>query len=325
MASKPAQTLTPQQQAAANLIAARPNKPQWQCEVGSQPKDAKGFTVGELFTIDCQGTAMPLKAPLKIELPEKDHHVVVLVKPLAVTEGKISYEATSYRVGEFSLPYLDFVDADGRGFISNPMKFKTVSVIDPKNPPQSPYGPIQPMRMEYPAWLWFSLAVGFLVLVAWFLIFFRRRIQRKNLEKNIKRFQSPMGSYHQFSKDVRTLKRNVVFSPKAQWLEMQKQDYLQKLEEAYRLFILREYIVPADRWPTKMVLKHMKRKDKTHYDKYAGAAIKAFHELERARTQAENISPMDVEQITGICSQAVESMWKSRRAGGNRQAGEAPR
>jgi len=304
----------PQQAQQVSGQIQRPNKPQWNCHIDTPPKDPAGFTVGEVFEIACEGAPLALKPPLKVELPETLHHVIVLLKPVSATDGKVVYQATSYRAGSVKMPFLNFTDAGGAGFISQPMEIKTMSVIDPKNPPKSPYGQMAPLTMNYPTWLPFAGAVFAAVLVAWVLVFLRRRLQRKSLEKNIKKFQSPLGSYHQFSKDIRLLKRGVVFSTHVAWSEAQRKEYLLKLDEAFRMFILREYIVPADRWTTNMTLKHIHRKDRVHYERYEAVLVKALRELDRAKEQFETLFAKDIEQLTSICTQAVEQMWKSKLA-----------
>ena len=103
------------------------------------------------------------------------------------------------------------------------------------------------------------------VLAGWFLIFLRRHFQRKNLEKNIRKFESPLGSYHQFSKDLRLLKRGVVFSETVSWSEAQTKEYIDKLDEIYRMYILREYIVPALKWSPGQIAKHLHKKFKKEF------------------------------------------------------------
>jgi len=308
---------TPNNPAAPNMVQMQekmevPNKPKWECAIISQPKQPTGFTVGEKFTFACSGEPLELKEPLTVKLPEKFQYALVLLKPIEATNNKISYEATSYRAGQFKFDFLDIVDGNGQGFISNPMQWQTASVMDPQKPQEQPFGPIGPMSMGWPFWFFFSIGVAIAVILGWFLVFSRHRLQRKNLERNIRKYQSPMGSYHQFSKDIRMLKRGVVFSPRVEWPESQVNNYLQRLDEVYRMFILREYIVPAHTWSTNAVIKHMKRKDRNGYPAYEAAVIKAFKELERSRGQTGKVTGMDCEQITNICSVAVDSMWKHK-------------
>lgn len=303
----------PQSQSSAEKPAI-PNKPKWECSILTAPKDPNGFTVGEVFEIQCQGESLALKEPLQTKFPDNQKHALDLLQPVEITPNKIVYKATAYRPGQLKFEYVDFEDAQGHGFISGPMQLtvaSTVALQDP--PPEQPFGSIAPMSMAWPFWIFFSAAVALLVLFGWALIFFRRRIQRKNIEKNIRKFESPMGSYHQYSKDVRLLKRSVVFSTHREWSEAQVGSYLEKLDEYYRMFILREYVVPADIWPTKNIVKEIKRKDRNGYKVYGPAVKKAFHELERAKGHVSKIKSMDCEQLTNICSQAVDAMWKYKR------------
>jgi hypothetical protein len=287
--------------------------PQWNCKIDSPPKDEKGFTVGEVFQWQCDGPSLTLKEPLKIQLPEKGEYSLVLLKPLKISDNEIRYEATSYRVGNIKFQTLDVIDSEGKGFHTDAVNFKTQSVIDPKNPPKEPYGPIAPYKMEWPVWIFFCAVIFVAVLVVWLLVFVRRRLQKRILEQNIKKFQTPLGSYHQFGKDLRGLKRKFVFSEHQAWTPEQTSEFLQKLEESFRLFVLREFTVPATTWSVSPILREVKRKDPSGFDKYKNALVKAFRELERARGNIASLKNEDCEQIAQISWQAVDLIWKTKR------------
>lgn len=291
-----------------------PKKPQWECKVETEPKDSKGFTVGEVFQVNCTGTSLSLEEPIKIVNPEKMQYSLVYLKTLKKTENELQFLATSYASQSISHPFIHVVDANDGGFISQKMEIRSQSVIDQKNPPQGPFGPIQPMTFGWPYWIFFVVGLTFAVLLGWFAIFLRRHLQRKNLEKNIRKFQSPLGSYHQFTKDLRLLKRGVVFSAKADWPESQTQSYLAKLDEIYRMFVLREYTVPALSWSTSQIAKHVYKKNRHSYALFKKEFLKAFKELERAKSHVSELKPQDCEQLTNLCWQAVDEMWKHKRA-----------
>jgi hypothetical protein len=291
------------------------HKVQWNCKVETPPKDEKGYTVGEVFEWECGGPALTLKEPLKVQLPEQGAYALVLLKPLKISENSIRYQATSYRVGNIKFETLDVIDSEGRGFMTDRFELKTQSIIDPQNPPKEPYGPLAPYKMGWPMWIFFSAVVVVLVLIAWSLVFFRRRLQKNILEKNIKKFQTPLGAYHQFSKDLRALKRSFVFSEYQTWTPEQTAEFLSKLNESFRLFVLREFTVPATTWSISPILREIKRKDPGGFDKYKGALLKAFRELDRARNNIAGLKNEDCEQIAQICWLAVDLIWKTKREG----------
>ncbi len=292
-----------------------PKKPQWECSRQTEPKDTKGFTVGETFQITCTGTSLELVEPLKIINPEKMEYSLVYLKTLKKSENELTFLATSYASKTISHPFIHVTDANGGGFISQRFEVRSQSVLDPqKPPPEAPFGPIQPMPMAWPYWIFFAALLVVVVLFGWVLIFVRRIFQRKNLEKNIRKFQSPLGSYHQFSKDLRLLKRGVLFSEKAIWDEGQTQSFLTKLDEIYRMFVLREYTVPAFKWSTSQIAKHVSQKNKTGYPHFKSDFLKAFQELERAKAHIQELKPQDCEQLTKLCALAVDTMWKYKKA-----------
>ncbi len=56
-------------------------------------------------------------------------------------------------MGQFKAPFIHLEDSAGGGFVSQPLNGKWVSVLDPQHPLESPYGPIQPMAMGWPYWI----------------------------------------------------------------------------------------------------------------------------------------------------------------------------
>ncbi len=288
--------------------ASRPEKPQWTCEIVKNPQRPEVLTVGEVFSFTCSGAELSLKEPLRAEMPEGMEYGLVLLKKLELTSGKITYEATSYRAGTAKIPFVHVVDADGAGFVSQPLQLTLQSVL-PNPPPKAPFGPVSPMPMGWPVWLFFTALVIVLVLMGWAGVFFKKRIQRKSLEKNIRKFLSPMGSYSQFSKDVRLLRSGVLFSERHEWSQAQVQGYISKLDEYFRMFLLREFTVPAITWTTRQTLAEIKRKSKHTYPLFRDPLHKAFRELDRALGSPENLKSKDCDQLTTIVMKAVDKVW----------------
>lgn len=293
----------------------KPQKPQWECQITSTPQvPEKGFTVGEVFTLSCQGSELDLVEPLRLNWAEEKQYSIVLLKKLELTKTKIAYEATSYRTGNSEHPFLDFVDANNGGFISQPLKLSVGSVL-PQPPPESPYGPVAPMAMGWPVWLFFAALVVFLVIVGWFGLFLRRRLQRKNLEKNIRKFLSPMGSYHQFSKDIRKLRSGVLFSERHEWSSPQVQDYMVQLNEHFRMFLLREFTVPATTWSSRQTQNDIRRKAKFSYHVFGESLRKALQEMDRALGSYEKMTSRDCDQLTKMVMKTVDKIWSCKTMG----------
>lgn len=306
----PAPSNTPAQQ---EIV--KPQKPEWTCEITTAPKAAEGFTVGEVFELSCQGSPLTLKEPIKIVLPEQNDYAIVLLQKKELTDTTLKYEATHYRAGTTKFPFLDFVDASGGGFISQPMETKVASVIKQNPPPENIYGGIAPLPMVWPMWIFFAAFVTLLVVIGWIAIFLKKRIQRKNLEKNIRKFLSPMGSYHQFSKDIRQLRSSVLFSDRHEWPAPQVQNYISDLNEHFRMFLLREFTVPATTWSSRETQKEIKRKSKDTYPLFRDPLRKALQELDRARGSFESLKSRDCDQLTQIVVKAVDAIWMNKRKG----------
>lgn len=287
--------------------------PTWECQITTTPQNPAGFTVGDVYELVCKGTPLPLTPPFRAVMPKKFDNALVILKTKHFADGEARFDATSYRVGEIKFPPLEILDQNGNGFLTSPLAVKVRSVIEKKDQKQEMYGPVMAIPMETPMWVFVTPAIVFFAIIGWILIFLRRRLQRKLLEKNIKKFQSPMGSYHQFSKDLRQLKSGVVFSEHTEWNPSQVRDYLLRLNEGFRLFLLREFIVPATSWSSRNTVKHIQRKDRRGYEKYRSVLQKALKELDRALGSPDGFKSKDCEQLTQICWQAVDLIWKTKR------------
>lgn len=303
----------PKTAAQAPVEMVKPDKPEWNCEIVKNPQhESKPFTVGDVFVFTCSGAELSLKEPLRVELPENMDYALVFLKKLELTSTKISYEATSYRAGTAQLPWVHVVDASGGGFISQPQQLTLQSVL-PNPPPKQPFGPAEPLPMGWPVWIFFVALVVAVIVMGWAGIFFKKRIQRKNLEKNIRKFLSPMGSYSQFSKDVRVLRSGVLFSERYEWTAAQVQDYIAQLNEHFRMFLLREFTVPATSWSTRQTMREIKYKSKYSYPLFRDHLHKAFRELDRAMGAPEHLKSKDCDQLTKIVMTAVDKVWTLKR------------
>lgn len=303
--------------------------PTWSCKIPTAPKDPSGFTVGEVFQLSCEGETVRLKEPISLripdeipaaksgEAPQKDPNAkyqLVLLKPLNLTDNKAEFAATSYIATPQDIKNFKLVDADNKEVLIPQITFPMKSVIDPSQQQKpEPFGPIGPMRMEWPVWIFFAALVVFVILVGWAVIFLRRRMQRRNLERNIKKYQSPLGSYHQFNKDLRVLKQGVVFTSHKSWTEDETKQYMAKLEEHFKMFLLREFIIPATSWSRALILKTLQKKDKRGFPHYQKTLQRALVELEKQKEAAGSLKPRDCEQITILSMQAVDQMWSHKK------------
>lgn len=304
--------------------APKPQKPEWHCEIKRDLKDEKPLTVGDEFELDCTGPQLTLKYPVQIKLPEERQYALHILKknvlsadgtdPNLVTNTHISFTTTSYRAGQHKFSYLDIEDANGQGFVTQPIEFSVTSVL-PNPPPQSIYGGVAPMFMGIPWWIPFTILIVIVVLLGWIALFFKKRIERKNLEANIRKFQSPMGSFHQFSKDVRKLRNSAVFSERHQWAAPQLQNYIFTLDELFRMFLLREFIVPATTWTSRQTLSAVKKKSKTTYRFFGDSLRKTMQELDRARSNYESMTSRDCDQLTQIVTKCVDTVWSYKHKG----------
>lgn len=292
-----------------------PKIPQWSCRLDSQPKDG-AFTVGEVFILACEGEAVQFDTSgVSFLTYEKNAYLLNILKAIKLESNEAIFEATSYRVGKVDLSEVVAAVGESQKFRLGGLIIPMKSVMNPAKPQKEAFGPIGPMKLSYPKWLWLSI-IGVLVLViGWSVFSFRRRVQRKKVLEELKKHNTALGAYNQFNKDLRHLNRKYIFSKHKKWNDGDVEKYVMNLDEIFRMYLLREFVIPALDWKTGLVVKHIKREDKKNWIGYGDSLFKFLKELDRAQNEVGKVKMEDCQQLTQMARKVTQHIWQKRKAG----------
>lgn len=210
------------------------------------------LTVGDIFRIDCVMKQMVLK-PSKLKFETQKPFQLHLLKSDLAPDGRLQLTATSYQVGEYRGEDLKLTD----GLLHLPVQgvqFNVESVIDPKNPPKGPYGPLGGHILFPPViYFWGSIVVALvgmsMVGIGWF-----RRWQKKRLIEGLKKHDSRLSPQAQLHSRFRALERQRFLEGE----ELKKS--LPEIEDILRLYVIRQFTIPAYDWSDRLVLKEFQQR-----------------------------------------------------------------
>lgn len=283
--------------------------PRWVCRVEGNPQDNQ-WTVGEVFYLECEGPQVDFQTSnLKFQLPEGQEYALQILSVVKQSGNALSLKATTYKAGVHDFKDLPLAEGESSKFVMEPLQLSVKSVI--QDPQQKPYGPIMAMKLSYPVWLWFIL-LAFVLLWAFYGIFrFRRNVQKKKVIEELKQHNTAIGAYNQFNKDLRTLRRKNIFTEN--WNQEKKQKYIESLDEIFKMYLLREFYVPALDWNSKLILKEISKDDKRRFAGYQDTLKKFLKEMERAKSDVEKVQVHDCKQLTQMALRTTQTVWQKRR------------
>ncbi|MCB0378119.1 MAG: hypothetical protein KDD33_06480 [Bdellovibrionales bacterium] len=290
-----------------------PDLPSWNCRVQGAPKSSQ-WTVGEVFEVECEGPSVVFSSSqLQTQIPEPASYSLKILKVLEQKEHKIVVQATSYNTGQHDFTGAVIAEDGVPKFKMEPLQVQVKSVLEQNKPDQKPFGPIMAMKLSYPWWLWLVLA-SFVVGGVFFALFrWKRKAQMKRVIDELKQHNTALGAYNQFNKDLRTLSRKNIFGKSGSWNEMQKERYVTNLDEIFRMYLLREFYIPALEWNSKLVLKEVSKNDKKGFAKY-GEDLRGFlKELDHAKDDIEKVKVNDCQQLTQMARRTTQTIWQQRR------------
>lgn len=276
-------------------------------------EEGKTLTVGERLTWACEPTAPNsvnidlAKAELRLE--EADKYKLKLLGAQKGENGTILLDTTTYVVGDHTLKAVQLVDPTSSALLGD-LRFTVTSVQDPKQPVQEPYGPMGPMRF-FPI-LFFALI---LVAIVLFLIpvilgWITRRRRRKLMETlDAQSFQyAPFPEFHRV---LRGLQREHLFlaDPRSDSAEPEKLKAFGTMKDSFRVYLSRQFRVPAFKWNAVGVVKTLLRETKLKENAIKEVAV-TLRELERAEKDPAKLTPMDLHQLLKMMKNTSEVVEK---------------
>ena len=286
--------------------------PVWSCRVQGDPKEGQ-WTVGEVFGLHCEGPGaefLSTQLHFRDSMGEIPYRLRVL-KVLEESKNHLKMEATSYHPGRHSFQKLYIVDQGEEVVQVEPFSFLVKSIV--QKPDQKPYGPIGAMKMAYPPWLWIVPVVFAVVGVFYLLFRWRRKAQMARVVRELMRHNTALGPFNQLNKDLRILGRKFLFDETKEWPESKKQSYIENLDQIFRMYLLREFYVPALDWSSTLVTKTLSRQDKLGYLHYGESLENFLEELDRAKKDSGKIKNHDCKQLTQMAKKVSQSIWNLRK------------
>jgi hypothetical protein len=280
--------------------------PIWRCEIvplagdpGAAPLN--NLTVGSKFELDCNGDiSVVWQGPAQVApAKEENKYELVILKVISQEPTSARYVVTSYKAGNNKPEFVRILSGD-QGFEATGLTWNVQSVL-PKDRKPEVNPSIGPYLLNLPVWVWgIVIGVALLIsLIAWRIT--RRYRQRKKVLLMLKEHDSALPPHGQFHKDLRQIKK-----------AMDRQEpALEKLDNDFRLYLLRAFQVPALDWSDGEILRDVRKKHKTVYEREAKRMAKVLRELGQLK-KSSSIKPKDMEQMFVLCRDTVDRIEKVR-------------
>jgi len=268
------------------------------------PPAGLSINVGDKMLLTCADSFSdaPRADSLNVvaDAPEKEYQLKVL-KVLETSSQQVKMVVTSYSVGQYQGQV--FKLSDGKiSFETSPIAFTVESVVDPKNPPEKPYPSEGPFRLSFPLWFWLAWAAVLIFVVAVVVLIFYRRRRRARLMAELERYATMLSPYAQYSKDMRSLSRQLA-SPSNKPNEM-----FNKLDEDFRLYLIRELKVPALQVSNRELLGEIRRSHRPVYDGFQSELRRILFELDKGKRDIEKVKVKDCEDLLFLSRRLADSI-----------------
>ncbi len=295
--------------------------PAWSCQVERDPQlqfeGKQGLTVGEIFTLKCQGEPAAFeKKEWQFELQKGFEYGLKLLEVKSYQPDFAELKVTTYKAGGLQFGHLVLTDGVHRQEIKD-LKFAVESVVEPpkNNQPPQPYGPVSPMLISLPMWFWIIIAALAAVVVGWLIRRIVRSVQRKRVARELSKHQTALTPYNQFNKDLRSLMREYIFNDKINWPQSRVKEFVSLLNRYYRVFILREFSVPALEWSSGAVVRDIKSRRRKKLQKQTiGSLNLTLREFDKAIERIEKVDMTDCQQLLEITRKSAQSIARDTRS-----------
>ena len=257
--------------------------PRWVCQVEGEPKDQQ-WTVGEIFRLSCEGPGVQFQSTnLSFSpAPNKGDQDTQAQKRGETQKGEPRTQESPYQLKILGVEQQreNSLEIKATSYVPKTHRFKAwvikdqgkvVAEIEPfslpvktviTDPQQKPYGPAGAFSLGYPLYLWVILGGVLLLSLLWGLFWMGRQAQMRRVIEKLKEHNTALGAFNQFNKDVRLLGRQYLFGEEDSWPGEKKKNYVKTLDELFRMYLLREFYVPALEWTSSLMLKAIAKQDK---------------------------------------------------------------
>ncbi len=276
---------------------------------GASPE--KPLTVGDKFILSCDGemaTPLPKSAQFMFETGEMKYTLHVLDVQEATT-SHAKFVVTSYKPGGYPAQSLKITDGAST-YVTQNISWQVNSVLKEGGQPQ-PVPSQGPFLIHYPLWFW--LIIGGLVLAALTLLgsILYRRKKARALRAELESYVTMLAPFAQFSRDMRAMGRQI---------DRLKSDdgasgLLPKLDEDFRLYLVRELMVPAHKFSDARTLRAIKQQHAELYKLSRVELKRVLSELTKAKHDVKNIKLRDCHDLFFLSRTVAEKIHKLKRKG----------
>lgn len=279
------------------------------CQFDFQGRNEQSpLTVGDRFTLACDGEmSAELKPTAQFEFQDANKkYTLHILEVQEATNRNFKLIVASYKPGEHT-DTLKINDGE-QSLITNELKWKVESVLQPNQKPQMVVSR-GPYFIDYPSWLWFSIA-GIVLAVAAIIVFiFYRRRRRQRLMQELEQFKTMLSPIGQFSKDIRKTVRELSSKKPIDAAGPQ----VVQLDRDFRLYLIRELMVPALQVTDTQLIREIKKSHRAIYEHYQSDFRRVLSELTKAKNDQDKVKVKDGEDLSFLTRKLAENIYDMRR------------
>lgn len=276
------------------------------------------LTVGREFILSCSGNFPHdlVQEKLQFVLADEQKYEIHLLGFEFRSPTQADLKVTAYQAIPVKLDNLKL--SDGTHTVDlGPVQFPVKSVIEKPAPSQNgeqpakqePYGPIGPASVPVPT-LYIAIALSLLGLVILFFVFkIIHAVQRRKMLLALRDHDSALSPLAQFHQSMRKLQReNSIFFG---GIEPEQAHFLPALNELHRmlkLYLTRQYQVPALEWSDRLILRDLKKYHKNLFNAHGVELKQLLKEYVRAFQDRNSLKAQDLLVLSQRTRRLVEEM-----------------
>lgn len=272
----------------------------------------ENLSVGKVFELKCEADSPSEFSNLKLEqleirLEKADQYKLQILKSEQTSADQLRFEVVSYKAGEHQLKALQVVDGE-HSLVLGDLSFAVSSVMNQQEPEKEPYPSVGAFSVHVPLWYWllaFALLASILSWVYWRV---RERKQKQKLmrEMNLESIaQNPVG---QFFHSVRKMQRSYAFFSGIAVEPSVMKEFIEELNQAYRIYLARNFEVPALQWSEGKILSDIKKNYRSEYAELRPVLRKGLAELSRAQKNSDKVSSTDAQQLFDMIRKQIDQI-----------------
>lgn len=273
----------------------------WDCSVSN----AENLTVGSPFVLSCSGAPVSLdQQKLVITTVEGDPLTLHLLEAKKFSPEGMDGLVTGYR--PIAATDMTFLLTDGAGRVElQKVTYTVKSVI--KDPKQEPYPGYPPWVMSFPLWLWLGLLAIWLIVVGLIIRFVYVRSRDAKLFKAALAYRTNRSAMDEYFKDVRAVEK------KLETQMISEAGLVAELEQILRLYLTRQFGIPAHAWSLGRTLKYLQRNQQRLF-RIEGIRIKStIAEIEKSKST--QLSKKDISQLMRMIAAMAEGIHSFDKKG----------